>query len=168
MTELYIIVWTTVLGLELNQTNRLQVCNCGSRRGGCGGGGRCVYCSRCQNFCGGYGKRRKRFADLLLSYEVLKTVFFRFYKPFFRTMILQWFLTPALTGPSEVPIRRFFRNLFPSLSKMSKLFQEQSESGKKTGTKYGWGGWGWGTERCEDCPPVSGNSLIFSAFKSFT
>ena len=94
--------------------------------------------------------------------------FFRFYKPIFRTMILQWFLTPALTGPSTVPIRRFFRNLFPSLSKMSKLFQEQSESGKKTGTKYGWGGWGWGTERCEDCPPVSGNSLIFSAFKSFT
>ena len=77
-------MFATFLGLEMNETDRASIkpCNCGSRRGGCGGGGRCAYCSRCINYCGGHGKRRKRFADLLLSYEVLNTVFILFCKPF--------------------------------------------------------------------------------------
>ena len=62
-----------VIFLELEvKTNRssINACNCRGRSGGCGGGSRCYYCRTCINFCGGYGKRRKRFADLLLSYEV--------------------------------------------------------------------------------------------------
>ena len=77
-------MYAIFLGLEVNQTNRSSItaCNCRGNRGGCGAGTRCYYCAVCVNFCGGYGKRRKRFTDLLLSYEVWKTDFFIFCRHF--------------------------------------------------------------------------------------